>query len=63
MAGVEAVELVVAHRERLGEPSEASSAWWSFRCLSNIRWLVEHGYGPPETYPEVDVLNRAGEGA
>jgi Ser/Thr protein kinase RdoA (MazF antagonist) len=31
-------------------------AWWSLRCLSNVRWLVEHGYGPPEEYPEVAVL-------
>jgi aminoglycoside phosphotransferase (APT) family kinase protein len=31
-------------------------AWWSLRCLSNVRWLVEHGYGPPEDYPEVAVL-------
>jgi aminoglycoside phosphotransferase (APT) family kinase protein len=38
-------------------------AWWSLRCLSNIRWLVEHGYGSPEGYPEVAVLNRAGASA
>ena len=31
-------------------------AWWSFRCLTNVRWLVEHGYGPPESYPEVAML-------
>lgn len=31
-------------------------AWWSLRCLTNVRWLVEHGYGPPEEYPEVAVL-------
>ena len=31
-------------------------AWWSMRCLSNVRWLFEHGYGPPEEYPEVAVL-------
>ena len=31
-------------------------AWQSLRCLSNVRWLVEHGYGPPENYPEVAVL-------
>lgn len=31
-------------------------AWWSLRCLSNVRWLAEHGYGPPEDYPEVAVL-------
>jgi aminoglycoside phosphotransferase (APT) family kinase protein len=38
-------------------------AWWSLRCLSNIRWLVEHGYGSPETFPEVAVLKREGERA
>ena len=31
-------------------------AGWSLRCLCNVRWLVEHGYGPPEHYPEVAVL-------
>jgi aminoglycoside phosphotransferase (APT) family kinase protein len=31
-------------------------AWWSMRCLTNVRWLVEHGYGPPAEYPEVAVL-------
>ena len=36
-------------------------AWWALRCLSNVRWLVEHGYGPPEEYPEVAVL-RSGRG-
>ncbi|GAA4361631.1 phosphotransferase family protein [Angustibacter luteus] len=35
---------------------ELIRAWWSLRCLSNVRWLVEHGYGPPEEYPEVAVL-------
>ena len=36
-------------------------AWRSLRCLSNIRWLVEHGFGSPEEFPEVAVLNKAGE--
>ena len=31
-------------------------AWWSLRCLSNVRWLFEHGYGSPADYPEVAVL-------
>ena len=31
-------------------------AWWSLRCLSNVRWLAEHGFGPPEAMPEVAVL-------
>ena len=29
--------------------------WWSLRCLSNVRWLAEHGFGPPEEMPEVAV--------
>lgn len=31
-------------------------AWWSFRCLVVVRWLMENGYGPPEEYAEVAVL-------
>ena len=31
-------------------------AWQSWRCLVAVRWLVENGYGPPDTYPEVAVL-------
>jgi aminoglycoside phosphotransferase len=31
-------------------------AWWSLRCLTNVRWLVEHGYGSPEEFPEVALL-------
>jgi aminoglycoside phosphotransferase (APT) family kinase protein len=31
-------------------------AYWSLRSLMEIRWLVEHGYGAPETLPEVAVL-------
>ena len=31
-------------------------AWWSLRCLLNVRWLVEHGFGPPEEMPEIAVL-------
>lgn len=34
-------------------------AWWSLRCLSNVRWLHEHGYGDFDTFPEVAVLRRA----
>jgi aminoglycoside phosphotransferase (APT) family kinase protein len=31
-------------------------AWWSLRCLSNVRWLLEHGYGELEDFPEIAVL-------
>lgn len=30
-------------------------ARWSLRCLLDVRWLVEHGFGPPEEMPEVAV--------
>ena len=57
--------LTLGYPERLGEviagygsdvDRDLIRAWWSLRCLSNIRWLVEHGYGPPDEYPEVAVL-------
>jgi aminoglycoside phosphotransferase (APT) family kinase protein len=36
---------------------ELIRAWWSMRCLTNVRWLTEAGiYGPPEEFPEVAVL-------
>lgn len=35
---------------------ELVRAWWSLRCLSNVRWLAEHGFGPIEEMPEVAVL-------
>jgi len=32
-------------------------AWWSMRCLTNVRWLSEVGiYGPPDAFAEVAVL-------
>jgi aminoglycoside phosphotransferase (APT) family kinase protein len=31
-------------------------AWWSLRCLSNVRWLVGAGYGSPDEFAEVAVL-------
>lgn len=33
-------------------------AWWSLRCLSNLRWLHEHGYGEIDHFPEAAVLLR-----
>jgi aminoglycoside phosphotransferase (APT) family kinase protein len=57
--------LTVGHPEHLGDviagygtdvDRELIRGWWSLRCLSNVRWLVEHGYGTPEAYPEVAVL-------
>ena len=57
--------LTLGHTEHLGDviagygadiDRDLIRAWWSLRCLSNVRWLAEHGYGPPEQYPEVAVL-------
>ena len=30
-------------------------AWWSLRCLTTFRWLVEHGFGPPRGIPKSPV--------
>ena len=60
--------LTLGHPEHLGDviagygthvDRDLIRAWWSWRCLTNVRWLVEHGYGPPEDYPEVLVLRQA----
>jgi aminoglycoside phosphotransferase (APT) family kinase protein len=57
--------LTLGNQDRLGEvvagygtdiDRDLIRAWWSLRCLLNIRWLIEHGYGPPEEMPEVAVL-------
>jgi aminoglycoside phosphotransferase (APT) family kinase protein len=57
--------LTLAHEERLDDviagygadvDRELIRAWWSFRSLTAIRWLVENGYGSPDTFPEVVVL-------
>ena len=57
--------LTLAHEENLDDviagygadvDLDLLRAWWSFRSLIAIRWLVENGYGSPEKFPEVDVL-------
>jgi aminoglycoside phosphotransferase (APT) family kinase protein len=57
--------LTLAHEEHLGDVIDGYGAdvdrdliraWWSFRSLIATRWLVENGYGSPETFPEVAVL-------
>jgi len=58
--------LTLGHPEHLGDviagygtdvDRDLIRAWWSLRSLSNVRWLVEHGYGPPDEMPEVALLN------
>ena len=60
--------LTLGHPEHLGDviagygtdvDRDLIRAWWSLRCLTNVRWLIENGYGPPENYPEVLVLRQA----
>lgn len=36
---------------------DAFRAYWTSRSLMSTRWLAEHGYGAPETFPEVAVLD------
>jgi aminoglycoside phosphotransferase (APT) family kinase protein len=57
--------LTLGHPERLGDvlagygspvDLDLVRAWWSWRSLSAIRWLVEHGYDPSSPGCEVDVL-------
>lgn len=57
--------LTLAHEEHLDDVLEGYGgdvemdvirAYWSLRSLMSTRWLVEHGYGAPATFPEVAVL-------
>jgi aminoglycoside phosphotransferase (APT) family kinase protein len=57
--------LTLGHTEHLGDviagygsdvDRDLIRAWATLRCLTNVRSLVEHGYGSPEQYPEVAVL-------
>jgi aminoglycoside phosphotransferase (APT) family kinase protein len=57
--------LTLGHEEHLGDvvagygtdvDRDLIHAWRSLRCLTNVRWLAEHGYGSPDEFPEVAVL-------
>ncbi len=57
--------LTLAHEENLDDllagygtdvDLDRIHAWWALRSLLNVRWLVEHGFGPLEEMPEVAVL-------
>jgi aminoglycoside phosphotransferase (APT) family kinase protein len=57
--------LTLAHEEHLDDvlagygtevDRDLIRAWWSWRCLVVVRWLIDNGYGAPEGYPEVAVL-------
>ncbi len=64
-AAFDLASLTLAHPDRLddvlngygvGVDRDMVQAWWSYRCLTAVRWLVENGYGPPDEYPEVAML-------
>jgi aminoglycoside phosphotransferase len=57
--------MTLGHEEQLGHvvagygtdvDLEVIRAWWSWRSLVVIRWLVEHGFDPFSPGCEVDVL-------
>jgi len=57
--------LTLGHEEHLGDvvagygtdvDLDVIRAWWSLRCLTNVRWLAEHGFDPFLPGCEVDVL-------
>src|SRR3954453_8642215 len=57
--------LTLAHEERLDDvltgygadvDRDLIRAWWSWRCLVVVRWLVDAGYGGAEEFPEIAVL-------
>ena len=57
--------LTLGHEEHLGDvvagygtdvDLDVIRGWWSLRCLSNVRWLIEHGFDPFLPGCEVDVL-------
>jgi aminoglycoside phosphotransferase (APT) family kinase protein len=57
--------LTLGHQEHLGDviagyatdvDVEVIRAWWSFRSLVVVRWLVEHGFDPSSRGCEFDVL-------
>jgi aminoglycoside phosphotransferase (APT) family kinase protein len=64
-AAFDLASLTLAHPERLedvlngygvGVDREMVHAWWSYRCLTAVHWLMDNGYGPPDEYPEVAML-------
>jgi aminoglycoside phosphotransferase (APT) family kinase protein len=57
--------LTLGHPEHLGDvvagygtdvDLDVIRAWWSWRCLVAVRWLIEHGFDPSSPGCEVAVL-------
>jgi aminoglycoside phosphotransferase (APT) family kinase protein len=60
--------LTLGHQEHLGDvvagygrdvDLDVIRGWWSWRSLTAVRWLVEHGFDPTSPGCEVDVLRSA----
>ncbi len=60
--------LTLGHEEHLGDvvagygtnvDRDLIRAWWSLRCLLNVRWLLDRGFGPHEEMPEIAMLRSA----
>jgi aminoglycoside phosphotransferase (APT) family kinase protein len=60
--------LTLGHEEHLGDviagygtdvDLDVIRAWWSWRSLVAIRWLIEHGFDPSSPGCEFDVLRSA----
>lgn len=67
-AAFDLASLTFAHPDRLddlcagygdGADRPIIQGWWSYRCLTTVRWLMQNGYGPPAEYPEVAMLRSA----
>src|SRR5258707_277975 len=57
--------LTLGHKEHLGDvvagygtdvDRDLIRGWWAMRCLTNVRWLAEHGYRSPYAFPPGPVL-------
>jgi len=64
-AAYDLASLTLGHREQLEDvlvgygadvDVDVVRAWWSWRSLTVVRWLVEHGFDPESPGCEVDVL-------
>jgi aminoglycoside phosphotransferase (APT) family kinase protein len=64
-AAFDLASLTLAHPDRLDDllagygdeiDRDRIRGWWSYRCLTAVRWLIDNGYGPADDYPEVAML-------
>lgn len=51
-------DLLVGYGRDVDVDVDRIRAWWSFRCLTAVPWLLDHGFGPLHEMTEVAVLAR-----